>query len=493
MAGAVGPGQRRCVAAPVVAILLLLIVPAATAPALPDERGLPRPRRDGEPLSRVGELLEWLAREQQADGGWNFRGRLPLGGHLHARPEPQQTVDSTVLDTAIAALAMVRAGMTLERGHYREYVRNAADYLYREVHRSGNGAAVESLPTPLGVRIGPHVDSFLALLFFLEVSSPEGGGNYAAAAEILIRKIERNQRPDGSWGEVWDPDVGHAGAGHAPLIGHALGVWALESAVRHGWEVDRDAVARAEAYAMSEDAEKREWKTNDTWRQFRRRLEKVNRAPPRWCKEKWLEAEGVEDDEPVNHELYVMAARLSVLHQADLTNRWLLSRPGPKVTARTPIRELERLRDMRAAAERTRAALEAGRQSMREGWIKVHKRDRDPSPAPLFFTGEDFLASLLVVDAMGRSEGVEEWFLPTARRLMVFQTMDGGLLTDVHVRCHPRKCNSFHDSPYLCDLQLSWCSRDRVFMTAAALSMLTADTPYRPTVLGQAGTGGKSR
>lgn len=492
--GAVNWQHRRGLGPRLVPFLLLgILVPAMAGAARAQDLGPPRIPGRPRPLSRVGELLEWLHREQQIDGGWTSRGRLPMESHVHARPDPsqhpagpKQVWASAVLDTAMAGLAMARAGNAVNRGDYQADVRRAADFLYRKVVASGDGIAVETLPTPLGVRIGPHADTFFALLFFLEVAelSDAGASRYGGAIDVLVRKIQKNQKPDGAWGEVWDADVGHAGAGHAPMLGHAVGVWALESAARRGVTVEREVIALAEKYAMSEAAERNEWRTNDKWKKFRRRLADAGRDEPRWCVPRWLDDAGMEDDQSVNHELYLMAGRLAVLFQADATNQWLVQRDAAKLNGRSPIGDMVRLRNMKGAAERGRQVLEQGRQTMREGWIKIHRRDLDPSPAPLFFAGEDFLASLLTVDSMAAADDVEKWFLPTARRLMHLQLYDGGLLTDLHVRCHPKHCRFVHDSPYLCEWQLSWCSRDRVFMTSAALYMLVADTPYRPAVLG---------
>ena len=132
---------------------------------------------------------------------------------------------------------MARADTTVSRGVYQADLRRAADFLYRAVLASGSVPSVESLPTPLSVRIGPHTDAFFALLFFLEVAGPgeAGAGRYGGAIDVLIRKIEKHQNPDGSWGHVWDAGVGHAGAAQAPMLGHAVGVWGagVGGAARH--------------------------------------------------------------------------------------------------------------------------------------------------------------------------------------------------------------------------------------------------------------------
>ena len=69
---------------PGVPVLLILSTAAVTAPP----QRLKQPGKP-EPLPRIAEMLEWLAREQQIDGGWSYRLRLPLELHIHeARPRP---------------------------------------------------------------------------------------------------------------------------------------------------------------------------------------------------------------------------------------------------------------------------------------------------------------------------------------------------------------------------------------------------------------------
>jgi hypothetical protein len=152
----------------------------------------------------------------------------------------------------------------------------------------------------------------------------------------------------------------------------------------------------------------------------------------------------------------------------------------------------------------------------------VNDRDIAPSPAPILFTGEDFLASLLVVDAMGQAKDVQQWFLPVAQRLMSFQDLDGGLryqdiidcehphirdccylpfpgfpeclpptLTDCECHQRPAGTSPMCMLPQFCPYQRHWCARDRVFITSAGLMILTADTPYRETTLGLNAANGK--
>ncbi|MDB5296143.1 MAG: hypothetical protein JWO31_2126 [Phycisphaerales bacterium] len=434
-----------------------------------------------EPPAAVGDLMEWLTVEQLEDGGWNNRLTRSLPDHLHARTKPKPGT-SYVADTAVAALALLRTGNTPSRGTYRVEAKRAADYLYAAAGRSGPGlytANPAGGETPFSARVGPQIATSLTLLYFAELRDPVSGIKpYDGEVEHLVRKLEQNQRPDGGWGT----------ANHAPLLGHAVSVWALESAVRHGMTVDPAVLLKAELYAMSELAERDDHAANGKW--------KAGKADPR---PEWLKREGVLDDEPVDSDGYVMAARLSVLYQADRTNRWAIDREWDRLKAKKAAgqaatdAQLEALKAMLLKAKTTKVTLDKGRDDIRASWAKVHKLDLDPSPAPVLFTAEDFLADLLVVDAMADAPDVAKWFLPMARRLISLQDADGGLRTDQHILCSPR-CPRHglkrmplqapvFDDPQMCMWQRAWCSRDRTFITAVGLSMLAADSPYRATVL----------
>ena len=164
-------------------------------------------------------------------------------------------------------------------------------------------------------------------------------------------------------------------------------------------------------------------------------------------------------DTSINHELYLMAGRLSTLYQADLTNRMLVRDAQRKLNCAVHDRGDDcALRDMRAAAARSHEVLEQARQTMREGWIKIHRFDREPSPSPLFFAGEDFLSTLLIVDSMAECDDAQKWFLHVAQRLMYFQEFEGGLNTDQHVVCPWEKnpCPGC-DNDQICDKVETWC------------------------------------
>jgi hypothetical protein len=482
-----------------------------------------RRKKKEQPLPRIRELVDWIAVEQQDGGGWAHRLWLPLRYHLHQsakKPKvPPQSIDGdkrrseqeaqsfipSSFDTAMCGLALLRAGNTLSTGDRREQVKEAAEFLYRAVQSSNPvSVTIDFRPTPLTDRIGKRADTFAALLFFVTLREQEFAARAKAAAkkgepadrsftydgaiDTLLSKTQQSLDADGNW-----PVAGN----HVPILSNALGCWALEAATRAGIDVKPEVLARAERYALSKEAEQENFKAQDTWRKIGY-FEK-----PRQTRHVLLC-----DNDPLGHQIYIMSARLSILYQADLTNRTLLERERAKSRGQTMSEvEYAKINALTTAAARTKAALEAGRAAMRKTWTTVYKTDIEPSPTPIFFTGEDFLSSLLVVDAMAECNDVQKWFPPVVRQLMSYQDVDGGLRIQDPISCgsggscicssagpqmvngkirvpEERPDTEFRLEPQFCPSQKAWCSQGRTFVTAAGVMILLADTPYRPAFMG---------
>src|SRR5215218_8512005 len=119
---------------PLLAVVLTIatLVPPVIA-AAPSGKG-----KENQPLPRLKEMLDWIAVEQQSDGGWAHRLWLPLRYHAHSasKPKRESQYPAGSFDTAMCGLALIRAGNTLDRGDYAREVRAAAEYLYRAVQSS---------------------------------------------------------------------------------------------------------------------------------------------------------------------------------------------------------------------------------------------------------------------------------------------------------------------------------------------------------------------
>src|SRR5262245_32265949 len=96
------------------------VVPAVAKPA----GGVPAP---GKLLPFVEHALDWLAGAQQKDGGWG------AGSNARQDIRDAHAVPTDPATTAVAAIALMRAGNGLDRGEYAETLRRATEYLLRAV------------------------------------------------------------------------------------------------------------------------------------------------------------------------------------------------------------------------------------------------------------------------------------------------------------------------------------------------------------------------
>lgn len=170
----------------------------------------------------VEKGARWLASVQGPDGGWGQDGGDPSNVRQGAALETQ---GNDVANTAIAALALLRAG-----DQYRPNVERAVDFILRKVEASpAEGLAVtDGKQTQVQRKLGPYIDTFVASMLLAQVD-----GTFARAANARIRsglqkcvaKIERNQMKDGSW---------NVGGGWAPLLGTSLASRSLYAAQQKG-------------------------------------------------------------------------------------------------------------------------------------------------------------------------------------------------------------------------------------------------------------------
>ena len=180
----------------------------------------------------------WLASVQGADGGWGQDGGDPSSIR---RDQPFESQGNDVANTALAALALLRAG-----DKYRPNVERAVDFIMKRVEASPvDGLSITNgTPTQVQRKLGPFIDTFVATMLLAKV---DGTFNKSTNAKVrsglqkCIAKIERNQTKDGSW---------NAGGGWAPLLGTSLASRSLDEAQKKGLAVNRDVLARLDAYTL---------------------------------------------------------------------------------------------------------------------------------------------------------------------------------------------------------------------------------------------------
>lgn len=174
-------------------LLAFLFGAAVLAPAwvLGEARPeFPSMRRDVSPVVRasVQRGLEFLAREQNADGSWLSGGRSGTYGAAM---------------TGLAGLAFMAQGSTMSRGRYAPQVRRAVLFLLEHADpRTGILRAGKE-------QLSMHGHGF-AMLFLAEAYGSEPGDPLSARMkQVLTRAVDltvRSQSRDGGW--YYTPDSG---------------------------------------------------------------------------------------------------------------------------------------------------------------------------------------------------------------------------------------------------------------------------------------------
>jgi Squalene-hopene cyclase C-terminal domain/Prenyltransferase and squalene oxidase repeat len=186
----------------------------------------------------VEKGAKWLASVQGTDGGWGQDGGDPSNVR---QGESLESTGNDVANTAIAALALLRAG-----DKYRPNVERAVDFVLRRVEASPNDglSITNGKQTQVQRKLGPYIDTFVASMLLAEVD-----GTFAKALNTRIRgglqkcvaKIEHNQTKDGSW---------NIGGGWAPLLGTSMASRSLYQAQQKGLTVNNAVLARADEYTI---------------------------------------------------------------------------------------------------------------------------------------------------------------------------------------------------------------------------------------------------
>ena len=186
--------------------------------------------------------LAWLADAQFDNGGWG------AGSHSHQQVRDPHSVQIDPATTAYSAMALVRAGSTLEDGPYHKNVSKALDYLLTLVEsapRNSNRISNISGTQPQA-KLGQNIDVSMCLQFFTRVlplaeDKEQLHGRLTTAIDICISKLQKAQSSDGSW----------TGQGWAPVLQSGVANNALEMAAAAGAEVDDEVLERSRDYQKS--------------------------------------------------------------------------------------------------------------------------------------------------------------------------------------------------------------------------------------------------
>jgi hypothetical protein len=152
----------------------------------------------------VKKGLEYLAKAQQDDGGWNQGGGWRTGAQGGGRVEGPKVEDpSDIGNTCFALLALLRAGNTATEGAYKENVKKGLAFVIARVEKADKDSlyVTDVKGTQLQGKIGPYVDTFLVNLVLAEFRGRSGDQEkkVVAALEKTMTKIVRHQTADGGF------------------------------------------------------------------------------------------------------------------------------------------------------------------------------------------------------------------------------------------------------------------------------------------------------
>jgi hypothetical protein len=168
------------------------------------------------PLSgRVQQGLGWLVEHQLPGGGWGdgeWRGmRFP------GRASGPVRDTSTVADTCMASLALIRSGSTPREGPYRRAICDGVGYVRSQVEESDDGSLfiTRVQGTTTQMKLGPNIDTYLACMLLAEGKGrmPDETSDRAIyiALQKVIGKIERHLARGGpSEAQGWFPFLAQA-------------------------------------------------------------------------------------------------------------------------------------------------------------------------------------------------------------------------------------------------------------------------------------------
>jgi hypothetical protein len=185
----------------------------------------------------VAKGAKWLASVQGGDGGWGQDGGDPS---FVRQGIPLESQGNDVANTAIAALALLRAG-----NQYRPNVERAVAFILQRVEASpADGLSItDGKQTQVQRKLGPYIDTFVASMLLAQVDGTftKSNARIRSGLEKCVAKIERNQTKDGSW---------NTGGGWAPILGTSLASRGLYAAQQKGVAVNQDVIARADDYTV---------------------------------------------------------------------------------------------------------------------------------------------------------------------------------------------------------------------------------------------------
>lgn len=187
----------------------------------------------------VEKAIGWLAEAQQQNGGF--------GGGSHSAQEVRDAhaVPTDPATTAVAAMALLRAGNGLDHGTHHATLRRATEWMLTTIEAAkADGPQITELTgTQPQAKMGQNVDTALAAQFLSRLlrdlpKDAELRPRAERALDKCLRKIQGSQSGDGSW----------AAGGWAPVLQTAQMTTALEQGELAGRTIDKDSLSKARDY-----------------------------------------------------------------------------------------------------------------------------------------------------------------------------------------------------------------------------------------------------
>jgi hypothetical protein len=288
---------------------------------------------------------------------------------------------SNVADTCAAMLALIRSGGSAAEGSVATALQRGAAFVCTKIEASdADSISITDVNgTRVQMKIGTHVDTFLASLALAELKGRMGDAErnerVDRALAKVIHKLEKNQQQDGGW----------ASGGWAPALGESIAGKGLNRAAQNGVLVSAPVLAQnVKAFEMSGSA-----------------------APS-------SEAAGIA--------LYAQASSLSVMQ--DMSNTNVLRERDLK-------KELDDTKDQARRDEigRELGVIAEGKRTQEEAQDAMVQRLEDPSFVSGFGSngGEEFLSYMNISESLVVRGGDEwtDWDSGMTKNLERIQNEDG--------------------------------------------------------------------